>query len=134
MNKQIDIEDLQVKNIRYENIEIGDYVRFIDYDFLNTGKEKTVKIGKVKCKYSDIIEIKLNKKSSKIIKTTTNEILKVKKNIIELIEEGDYVNGEKVDLVGKDMILAWKGEIAFSKSEIKSIVTKEQFESVKYKV
>ena len=62
------------------------------------------------------------------------EEVKVYKNLIDLIEVGDYVNGEKV--IDKfDYLLAF-GNVDYYKNEedIKSIVTKEQFGSIKYKV
>ena len=82
-----------------------------------------------------------------LIKTT--EILKHSKNIIDLIEVGDYVNGYKVvetfiDNKKKDEL--WLGVVVSSKmikeplqeyfnnEMIKSIVTHEQFETIEYKV
>ena len=70
-----------------------------------------------------------------------DEIIKSSTNIIDLIEVGDYVNGYKV--IGAyspegtyvlwiklscNPIDNWKNE------DIKSIVTKEQFESIKYRI
>lgn len=79
-------------------------------------------------------------KEYSIIKTT--DIVKHSKNIIDLIEVGDYVNGSKV--VGKNGNL---GELVLREdtgflyinkgnniSKIKSIVTKEMFASMEYKV
>lgn len=64
-------------------------------------------------------------------------IIKSSPNIIDLIEVGDYVNGRIVD----DYIYLDKlGLIGLTELEkedekfIKSIVTKERFESVEYKV
>ena len=62
---------------------------------------------------------------------------KFKDNIIDLIEVGDYVNGYKVDFVQNNEIIynhnhPYKLNL-FAKG-IKSIVTKEQFESMSYKV
>ncbi len=54
-------------------------------------------------------------------------IVKHSKNIIDLIEEGDYVNGK---LIKKDYEA---GKLIIPK-RIKSIVTKEQFASGEYKV
>ena len=60
------------------------------------------------------------------------------KNIIDLIEVGDYVNGVKVIEVGKynfKTIEEYGLKINYKKSvKIKSIVTHEQFEAMKYKV
>lgn len=64
-------------------------------------------------------------------------------NPINLIEVGDYVNGYRVYSGGKnhfDYILTWDEEsdyymkIELPSVDIKSIVTKEQFASVKYEV
>ena len=70
------------------------------------------------------------------------EIVKHSKNIIDLIEVGDYVNGEQVSNVDKiDNInfIEWtdgdmyKTEIENDKF-IETIVTKEMMESISYKV
>ena len=72
-----------------------------------------------------------------------NYIIKSSPNIIDLIEVGDYVNGEKVieidNCKGAMRELYLEGQnpekdcgIYFE--EIKSIVTKEQFESMEYKI
>ena len=70
------------------------------------------------------------------------DILKASHNIIDLIEVGDYVNGLKVHFISKfedNYYIKGEGangfEIDFEhQKEIKSIVTKEQFESMSYKV
>ncbi len=87
-----------------------------------------------------------------------NDILKVSHDIINLIEEGDYVNGYKIDYINLNYktpflrsnqpyrvdntlysTLIEKGEnynqpLHFYNEDIKSIVTKEQFESMAYEV
>ena len=66
-------------------------------------------------------------------------------NPIDLIEVGDYVNGLRINSITEvdenhDVRLVWNlttygdDDISFSNEEIKSIVTKEQFESMKYEV
>lgn len=66
-------------------------------------------------------------------------------NPIDLIEVGDYVNGLRINSItevdkNNDVRLVWHlntygdDDISFSNEEIKSIVTKEQFESMKYVV
>ena len=86
------------------------------------------------------------------------DIIKFRKSIIDLIEEGDYVNGYKIDYINSKCetpflrsnqpyrvdntlysTLAEKGKdynqpLHFYNEDIKSIVTKEQFESMKYEV
>ena len=59
------------------------------------------------------------------------DILKASNNIIDLIEVGDYVNGFSVIHKEND-ILKCGLLVQFKENEIKSIVTKEQFESIKY--
>lgn len=79
-----------------------------------------------------------------------NYIIKASHNIINLIEEGDYVNGEKVIRIDKDpfikgQINLWTntitsnywGDISLSRiieKDIKSIVTKEMFSSMEYRL
>ena len=68
--------------------------------------------------------------------------IKYSPNIIDLIEVGDYVNGYKVlfidnDLGGEKNIKCINNEEereCFYNEDIKSILTKEQFESMEYKV
>lgn len=57
-------------------------------------------------------------------------------DIIDLIEVGDYVNGLKVDKKYKDrVVINTRDEIiVWFEYQIKTIVTKEQFESMEYKV
>lgn len=58
-------------------------------------------------------------------------------NIVDLIEAGDYVNGAKVNRLKKDYIVIheiWSGREYLSNEEIKTIVTKEQFGYVSYKI
>lgn len=57
---------------------------------------------------------------------------------IELIEEGDYVNGQEVIEVreqeGKIYLMTGYVPQTYIKEDIKSIVTHEQFASIEYKV
>lgn len=56
-------------------------------------------------------------------------------DIIDLIEVGDYVNGYKVRGTSVSTLLLDNfNMIQIDEEDIKSIVTKEQFESVQYKV
>lgn len=59
------------------------------------------------------------------------------KNIIDLIEVGDYVNGDRMDIVDKDE----NGHVYYlqnielpSVNKIETIVTKEQFAQAEYKI
>lgn len=88
----------------------------------------------------------------------SRKVIKASHNIIDLIEEGDYVNGYKIDYINSKCetpflrsnqpyrvdntlysTLVEKGKdynqpLHFYNEDIKSIVTKEQFESMKYEV
>lgn len=70
-------------------------------------------------------------------------IVKHSKNIIDLIEVGDYVNGQEVlcfrnDNCDYDLGTEYNDDYGYyfgiGKQDIKSIVTSEQFKSVEYKV
>lgn len=76
-----------------------------------------------------------------------DDVIKTSFNIIDLIEVGDYVNGHKVVEVDLDDIDDYGNDFRYIKTEhdytlnhkieenyIISIVTKEQFESMIYKV
>jgi len=69
-----------------------------------------------------------------------SHIKNVSYNIIDLIEVGDYVNGHPVTLICEDEVhpqnkcLRIYGRGYVWQKGIKSIVTKEQFESMSYKV
>ena len=67
----------------------------------------------------------------------TSQIKKASHNIIDLIEVGDYVNGRKVIkncLEDGGNIILFENGFCASNEDIKSIVTKEQFENMSYKV
>ena len=75
-----------------------------------------------------------------VIHENDSDILKASFNIIDLIEEGDYVNGRLVCKNEEENYLYLNGFDADgnyyedSIKDIKSIVTKEQFEQMSYKV
>ena len=106
-------------------MNVGDYVR-TEISSLNLQR-----IGKIKKIISeDFIHTDIGTYDKE-------NIIKSSPNIIDLIEVGDYVNGRIVD----DCIYLDKlGLIGLTELEkedeklIKSIVTKEQFESMEYKV
>lgn len=66
-----------------------------------------------------------------------NDVIKASYNIIDLIEVGDYVNGLPVVHNAKEnggnIVIVSNGS-PYNEENIKSIVTKEQFNSVKYEV
>ena len=79
--------------------------------------------------------------SQKAISGHRKDIIKASYNIIDLIEVGDYVNGKQVIETYYKSDEKWHLEIVDSRLlthdelkhvNIQSIVTKEQFESMKY--
>ena len=104
-----------------EDISVGDYVRTDSGEIF---KVIDVEKGSVKIKsnYKEWIGICCIKKHSK--------------QLIDLIESGDYVNGYKVINVFDNSILIDNfamGKLIYS-YEIKSIVTNECFQCVSYEV
>ena len=62
-----------------------------------------------------------------------DDILKTSHNIIDIVQVGDYVNGYEV--TSKDQFLGFGNHDWYMlDNEIKSIVTKEQFESMEYRL
>ena len=121
-----------------DKIEVGEYVRTN-----NKGIRKIDRIDNNKTvnKYLYFTGIEdFEGKEYGIIKTT--EIVKHSKQLIDLIEVGDYVNGNKVLAkertigIGVDTrvyLLLGNAKIIHNE-DIKTIITKEQFEANCYKV
>lgn len=67
-----------------------------------------------------------------------NYMLKASFNLIDLIEVGDYVNGLKVIEVRNDIkgfgVIIFDENTSIHEWQISSIVTKEQFSQMEYKV
>ena len=74
--------------------------------------------------------------SQRAISGHRKDIINASYNIIDLIEVGDYVNGERViNIIKKHKYLEVSDEeVIIDEKDIKSIVTKEQFESMEYKI
>ena len=73
-----------------------------------------------------------------------DKIVKASYNIIDLIEEGDYVNGHRVNkvVIGSSCSFVLLEEVGsyvdnpddIDEEDIKTIVTKEQFSSIEYRL
>jgi hypothetical protein len=72
-------------------------------------------------------------KEGRTVLTVDGSITKHSPNIIDLIEVRDYVNGELVASVDEESVEIGEGWHVKSK-DIKSIVTHQQFNSIKYEV
>lgn len=109
-----------------EKIGIGEYVRI---------RGEILQIEFITERSPDELYIKFKEYASGNT-FTKEEIKKWKhsKNIIDLIEVGDYVNGQRVQ--GISNISGWidTREDVIYKNHIKSIVTKEQFKEMEYRV
>ena len=115
-------------------IEVGEFVR--DCDGI------IIKVNEIQ-EYKEDDDIWYEETTLK--GTWKSMVVKHSKNIIDLIEVGDYVNGYKVTKVGKyssdypDFMIGEtyigienKEYWIYEEEKIKSIVTKEQFKSVEY--
>lgn len=120
-------------------MKIGDYVR----------TEKGI-IGKITYFDKDLVRVD----NDKIITWASNhkEIVKISPNIIDLIEVGDYINGLRVEKnkygelytsyvyyggdIGKqcEVYTTWLEEYKENEDYIDSILTKEQFERMEYRL
>ena len=111
-------------------MEVGDYVRT---KHLGGSIEKIIEIIP-KEKTEDLVKRCITDISKVYMQSITEEqIIKSSSNIIDLIEVGDYVNGYYV--INKPFNQRIHTEFDdFFEEDIKSIVTKEQFESMEYKV
>ena len=107
-------------------LEVGMYVR------TDRGK-----IGKLHKELKDYYELEYPRNVCDLV--YKNRIIKSSFNIIDLIEVGDYVNGYYVEDILKTFINVATGSNYFQsptiyEQDIKSIVTKEEFEQISYKV
>ena len=120
-----------------EELNIGDYVRTKNITF------QPSQIAKIQNMQKDsgynnqyYIELDHNLLNNYNFHIYEEDVTKSSPNIIDLIEVGDYVNGCIVINKKDETIQIIQLIIPFDLKEkdIKSIVTKEQFESMQYKV
>ena len=109
-------------------LEVGMYVRF-NYHRVTV----PIQISKIKEKHYEDIERYYYYLTDNGLVISEAQILKASHNIIDIIEVGDYVNGYEV--TSKDQFLGFGNHDWYmTNDEIKSIVTREQFEAMEYKV
>lgn len=101
-----------------DKIEIGEYVRFNNGEI---GKVIDIKENPSRIVYSEYGEIGL-----------ISDIVKHSKQLIDLIECGDYVNGELITDKWVTRISSIRSN--FSEEDIKTILTKESYMANCYKV
>lgn len=114
-----------------DKLEVGMYVRTKNNPYIPSEIAQMIKMDD-KYIYLDI------DKDSNVVWEYPEYIEKASHNIIDLIEVGDYVNGLLVTRILEDNETKKKyinlyGSISeWEEEDIKSIVTKEQFESMEY--
>ena len=110
-------------------MKVGDYVR-----------TKSGYLRKIIAIYNNYVEVDdkcFNSYAN--VQIENDNIKKSSSNIIDLIEVGDYVNGYRVDDINENLIYCCEDFVEdycviFEKEDIKSILTKEQFSQMQYKV
>lgn len=110
------------------------YVRII-----NDIRVICIGIGKIKQINQETIYVDM--KNNLPISFNKNQISRASHNIIDLIEVGDYVNGVLIESIysreEKKIYFHTFGEeimIEITNENINNIVTKEQFESISYRI
>lgn len=111
-------------------MNIGDYVRIDGY---------ISKIGNIRKSSSGKTYVQWKQPNGLLASGNINVIEKSSHNITDLIEENDYVNGSKVTFVDKELkcvivSCSFCESALIYEKDIKSIVTKEQFEKMEYKM
>ena len=101
-----------------DKIEVNEYVRFNNGEI---GKVIDIKENPSRIVYSEYGEIGL-----------ISDIVKHSKQLIDLIEEGDYVNGELITDKWDTRVSSIRSN--FSEEDIKTILTKESYMANCYKV
>lgn len=119
-------------------LEVEMYVRYYYSNYTKIDKiivvKEDIRYGKYKISNGNYVSEK--------------KIIKASHNIIDLLEVGDYVNGSKVvNIYKEDSVViekkeeitepdgyVWSDCIEVNVKEIKTVVTKEQFASMEYKL
>lgn len=104
-------------------IEVGDYVRTRAghfYKITRIDENGLIYWNKIQCGWN--------------IEQLKDIVVKHSKNIIDLIEPGDYVNGLRVEYITNEAIFTSGLAHGILFEDIRTIVTKEQIASIEYKV
>ncbi len=116
-------------------LEVGMYVRFKD----KRGIEYIRKIVNIP-EDNRYASLYLDKEANYSYGLSPKNVIKASYNIIDLIEVGDYVNGLPVTKTSEyfsthEKYIELYGTCSnWENEDIKSIVTKEQFESMEYRI
>lgn len=131
-----DLDDEELRATRKLNgvdIQVGDYVRTKDGYIAKVIEMSNRIVWFDACIYKNggIPNYGINKE------TQFHIITKHSKNIIDLIKVGDYVNGELITEIAKEInnkTIIGNETCYMEEKDIKTIVTHEQFNSIMYKV
>lgn len=117
-------------------INIGDYVRT-----KSNGIKQIYEIDNKKSKYKYLFKLKKQDGDGCVDlgQLCNDNITKHSKDIIDLVQVGDYVNGREVTSFGYDhndkiIYVNTISCLSFENDEIKSVLTKKQFESNAYTI
>lgn len=122
-------------------LEVGQFVRFKD----KRGNEYIRKIVEI-LEDNRYASLYLDKDANYSKRLSIKNVIKASYNIIDLIEAGDYINGQEVyydEELDFLYVQSFDGDGEFYQesitkksfiNNIKSIVTKEQFEEMSYKI
>lgn len=104
-------------------IEVGEYVRTRAghfYKITRIDENGLIYWNKIQCGWN--------------IEQLKDIVVKHSKNIIDLIEPGDYVNGLRVEYITNEAIFTSGLAHGILFEDIRTIVTKEQIASIEYRV
>ena len=121
------------------DIQVNEYVRTED------GYISKVALGDgYSLIFNSTIKVSYGEEKEILYSWEFEKITKHSFNLIDLIEVGDYVNGEEIKEIGIIRIGLYKGQKAlftqnyagkyFRNEDIQTIVTHEQFKAMEYKV
>lgn len=125
------VEKMGCTGCYYDEIEADEFIRTTSGHIFKVDKERKVLQG------------------IKFLNVQYGNIINHKKKLIDLVKEGDYVNGHlivkiridpfnnKKQLFTEHWEYNWQGDgtlLVFYENDIKTIVTKELFKSTEYKV
>lgn len=117
-------------------IKIGEYVR------VNNDNRNCIGIGKATRLVNESVYVNMNNKYNLPVCFQINNIVKHSKQLIDLVEVGDFVNGYRVTdkylFAGEKPVLETEGNDTNCKclcgEDIKTILTKESYMANCYKV
>ena len=115
-------------------LEVNNYVR------INMDNRNCIGIGRVSRIVNETIYVNMNNKYNLPVSFQIDKVVKHSKQLIGVIECGDFVNGmEILHIEDNKLYVEWNNEFEeftgfLENKDIKTILTKEQFEAKCYKV